>query len=73
MDKKGLSSDGYTIYYYYPMFNFENYIILFDMRDDINSPTIKQGDSIYAYMIFEGVQTLDGIDYACFDLISVDK
>ena len=73
VSSKGTSTDGYTTYTYYPGYSFEDYIKIFDMRDDIYAPTISDGDDIYPYMIFIGVQTINGTDYLCFQLISVDK
>ena len=69
--QKGTSMDGYTTY----LNAYGNtYVLLFDMRDDVYSPTISQGNNIdEAYVIFIGVQTIDGIDYACFQLISLTK
>jgi hypothetical protein len=69
---KGISSDGY-ITYVCKSSSSDEYILLFDYRDDVYSPTISQNDSICPYMIFTGVQTSNGIDYSCFYLISVDK
>ena len=70
---KGQSSDGYITYISIPNEDWQGYILLFDMRDDTYSPTISIGDEIYPYMIFTGVQTINGIDFVCFWLISVDK
>ena len=70
---KGVSLDGFTIYYGYSEYDWIPDMVLFDLRDDIYSPTISVGDDIYPYMIFSGVQTIDGTDYVCFNLISVDK
>ncbi|MBR5157295.1 MAG: hypothetical protein IKW59_05970 [Clostridia bacterium] len=66
---KGVSNDGYTTYK-----NYQCEMLLFDMRDDIYSPTISQGDYLQTtYMIYTGVQTLNGIDFACFRLIAIDR
>jgi hypothetical protein len=70
---KGVSSDGYTTYIIYPNQEWQGNILLFDMRDDIYYPTISIGDHIYPYMIYTGIQTINGYDYVCFLLISVDK
>lgn len=71
---KGTSSDGYTTYTVVPTDSrFEEHLLFFDMRDDIYAPTVSQGDYIYPYMIYIGVQTLSGTDYVCFQLISLDK
>ncbi len=67
---KGTSSDGYT---FYEIHTEDEYLLLFDLRDDIYAPTISKGDNIYPYMIFNEMQTISGIDYLCFSLISVDK
>lgn len=68
---KDTSTDGYTIYNVRDKSSYKGDIILFDKRDDIYSLTISIDDSIVPYMIFKGVQTLDGIDYVCFDLIAI--
>ena len=70
---KGISNDGYTTYRNFPDYDFIEYIHIFDCRDDIYSPTISEGDRIYPYVIYIGVQTISGTDYVCFQLISVDK
>lgn len=70
---KGLSDDGYTTYTYCPDYDFQHYIRIFDCRDDIYSPTISIDDDINPYMIFHSLQTINGIDYLCFKLISVEK
>lgn len=66
---KGILNDGSTAY----MCKSNEYFIVFDCRDDVYSPTISKGDWICPYMIFEGIQTVDGIDFLCFGLVSVDK
>ena len=73
VDFKGVSADGYTTYRSHPDYSFYKYIHIFDVRDDVYSPTISEGDSICPYMIFDGVQTIGGTDYVCFTLVSVDK
>ena len=73
VDFKGESSDGYVTYCKTPDYYWEEYLLFFDMRDDVYNPTISVGDEIYAYVIFSGVQTIDGIDYVTVQLISVDK
>lgn len=70
---KDTSLDGYTTYYIYPDTQWKDTIVIFDCRDDVYSPTISRGDYIEPYMIFTGVQTINGTDYLCFNLISVDK
>jgi hypothetical protein len=72
VSSKGTSSDGYVTYIC-ERSSISEYILLFDCRDDVYSPTISQNDSICPYMIFTGIQTLNGRDYICFNLISVDK
>lgn len=69
---KGVSNDGYTTYKLNSV-NNKMKIHIFDLRDDVYSPTISQDDFITPYMIFNGVQTINGIDYICFSMISVDK
>lgn len=73
VDWKSMSNDGYTTYHNFPTNHSFEYILLFDCRDDIYSPTISEGEGIYAYMIFLGVQTINGTDHVCFQLISADK
>lgn len=70
VDIKGETTDGYV--YYENQFLGEN-LILYDLRDDVYSPTISEEDDIIPYMIFVGIQTANGTDYLCFDMISVDK
>jgi hypothetical protein len=72
VSSKGTSSDGYVTYVS-ERSSVGEYMLLYDYRDDVYSPTISKNDSIYPYMIFTGVQTINGIDYICFYLISVDK
>lgn len=73
VNSKGMSADGYPTYIDYPNFDFYEPILIFDMRDDIYAPTISEDDGIYPYLIFNGVQTINGTDYVCFLLISADK
>lgn len=73
INRKGVSDDGYTTYYRFPNQDWQGYLLFFDMRDNIYSPTISVGDDIIPYVIFNGVQTINGIDYITFLLISVDK
>lgn len=70
---KSISNDGYTTYYSYPNEDWQGYLLFFDMRDDIYYPTVSKGDRIHVYVIFNGVQTINGIDYITFKLISLDK
>lgn len=52
---------------------YEDYAIIIDIRDDVYSPTISVGDYISCYMIFQGIQTIDGTDFLVFHLVSMDK
>lgn len=75
---KGTTADGYTAYEIVQENSalLENYIppmLLFDYRDDVYSPTISVGDYITPYMIFTGMQTIDGIDILGFALVTADK
>ena len=70
---KGMSTDGYPTYIITPRTSSQDYLLIFDYRDDVYNPTISIGSGIAPYMIFTGIQTLDGIDYLCFNMISVDK
>lgn len=72
IDYKGTDSD--VIYYMiYPEYDWHEDVIIYDLRDDVYSPTITPGDYICPYLIFGGVATSNGTDYVCFFLISVDK
>ena len=69
---KGATADGYFAYLIY----YEGLMppmLIFDYRDDVYSPTISVGDIVVPYMIFTGVQTVNGLDCICFNLISADK
>ena len=68
--EKFTTSDGYLAY---ANNTHGQQIILFDYRDDPYAPTIAEKNAIWPYAIFEGVQTVNGDDYLCFKLISVDK
>lgn len=70
VDEKGVTTDEYV--YYIDDFSGTN-LLIYDLRDDVYSPTISEEDDIIPYMIFNGIQTINGTDYLCFDLISVDK
>lgn len=70
VEEKFTTSDGYLAY---ANNVYGQQIILFDYRDDPYAPTIAEKNTIWPYAIFEGVQTVNGDDYLCFTLISVDK
>ena len=69
--EKGMSTDNYP--YYVADILYDDYALIFDYRDDVYAPTISEGDRISPYMIFQGVQTIDGTDFLAFWLISADK
>lgn len=74
---KGTTSDGY---YYYGATVYDDSntlsvwemldmkITIIDMRDDVYTPNISEGDKIIPYMIFIGLQN----DIPTFQMISVD-
>ena len=66
-------SDGYTAYEIYSLYEGKDYIIIFDLRDDVYSPTISMGDYICPYLIFLGIETIGNFDCLCFSMISVEK
>ena len=71
---KDTSADGYIVYHCLPNGNGwyeKEHLLIFDMRDDVQSPNISRGMYIEPYMIFTGIQTIDGIDYMKFNLIDV--
>ena len=73
---KAVSADGYTIYMTsssYVSDGAQYHYLIFDYRDDIYSPTLSEGNLITPYMIFEGIQTINGTDWMKFDLICCDK
>lgn len=65
----GITGDGYRCYLYDAPYC---HAIAIDYRDDVYSPTITGGFEGF-YMIFEGLQNLEGTDYAIFDLIAIDE
>lgn len=65
--EKGMSTDGYTTYI------LGTNCLVFDLRDDIYYPTISVGNKVICYVIFTGVQTCNGIDFACFNLIATGE
>lgn len=68
IDEKGVTDDGYTYYA-----DYSNKMLIYDLRDDIYNPTLSVGNYITTYMCYLGVMTADGTDYACFDMLAVDK
>jgi len=69
IDNKNVSTDGYI---YYTDSSYSGDKLIFDYRDDVYYPTLSVNEFIVPYMIFSGVQTINGTDYLCFQLIAVD-
>ena len=66
-DIKDIDSNGY-IYYC----DTDEDVIIVDLRDDPLSPNILEGENITPYVIFTGVELLNGTDYLVFAMISFD-
>lgn len=68
---KDVSADGYQLYA--TKSSLKNPILVYDLRDDVYSPTITTGTQYNLYMIFRGIQTdTFGDDYLTFHLISAE-
>jgi len=76
IESKGKTNDDYVTYLVrsrYDKVARWGYHILIDMRDDVQKPNFAPGMAIQPYMIFKGIQNINGDDYLYFHMIDAER